>query len=46
MNYKKGPRAMLDGNSITCKFGDHSLKRKTYDGAGSNNLNNNNNSNI
>ena len=32
MNYKKGPRALLDGQSITSKLGDHSLERKTFDG--------------
>ena len=34
---------MLDGNSITSKLGDHSLERKTFDVANSNNTNNNNN---
>lgn len=47
INYKKGPRAMLDGNSLTSKLGDHSLERKTYDGTNINNPNiNNNNNNI
>ena len=36
---------MLDGNSITRKLGDHSLERKTYDGANSNNNPNNNDNN-